>query len=234
MSKRPQVGDYVRVVGTRRCGRLLVDDTSELPFKVAFADGLLPAEDWVQEVIDVRVPFFRQAGDGLQDFLSELGTAPRDGMMGPKVEEPDLEPRGPSTFENMWKVVSNVTNQFNMLTLNVETMGGSHLTATFPPSLKLSEFKSELYRRGGPVPKDQKVVVGSHTADNNQATLAELGMKSGDIVNLVCAPYCDVCRGSCNCLDCHGRGRYVNGCELCGLVIPPRKKSPQGCSWPPQ
>lgn len=42
---RPRVGDIVRASGCR-VGKLVVDDGSELPFKVRFFDGQIPYADW--------------------------------------------------------------------------------------------------------------------------------------------------------------------------------------------
>lgn len=46
---RPMIGQQVRIIASGRCGELVVDDKSELPYKVSFQDGLLPAADWFAE-----------------------------------------------------------------------------------------------------------------------------------------------------------------------------------------
>jgi len=53
---RPRVGSTVRAKDSRRCGRIIMDDGSDLPFKVEFSDGGKPPIDWLRvdavEVLD--------------------------------------------------------------------------------------------------------------------------------------------------------------------------------------
>mmetsp|Transcript_20319 Transcript_20319/g.36936 ORF Transcript_20319/g.36936 Transcript_20319/m.36936 type:complete len:904 (-) Transcript_20319:33-2744(-) len=46
---RPSVGSNVAISGSRRQGVLVIDDRSDLPFKVQFTDGRVPAADWFRE-----------------------------------------------------------------------------------------------------------------------------------------------------------------------------------------
>jgi len=53
---RPRVGSTVRAKDSRRCGRIIMDDGSDLPLKVEFSDGGKPPIDWLRvdavEVLD--------------------------------------------------------------------------------------------------------------------------------------------------------------------------------------
>lgn len=46
---RPKVGSEVYVKATHRVGCVVVDDESDLPFRVQFDDGVEPASDWFRE-----------------------------------------------------------------------------------------------------------------------------------------------------------------------------------------
>jgi len=117
----------------------------------------------------------------------------------------------------------------DMLILTVETMSGKSVTISCPPTQTLSDLKKQLHACGGPEPRDQKIVVGSSSDDRSHTTLAELGLKSGDAMSLLCVPYCECCLGVCKCIDCHGQGRYTQGCETCGYVRPPCEKCEGEC-----
>jgi len=120
----------------------------------------------------------------------------------------------------------------DMLTINVQTMGGNSLFISCAPSQTLADLKLQLFKCGGPKPRDQKVVMGTSSEGSEHDSLAALGLKSGDDIMLLCTPYCECCLGACKCIDCHGEGRYGDGCATCGYVRPPCQACKGECKCP--
>lgn len=113
----------------------------------------------------------------------------------------------------------------------VQTMGGKvlHLPLVSDPSQTLAELRSEIFKYGGPRPADQKLIIGDAVAEENDKTLESLGLDDGTTITLVCESVCETCLQKCKCADCHGEGRYAEGCQTCGEVRPDCKKCKGPC-----
>jgi hypothetical protein len=106
------------------------------------------------------------------------------------------------------------------ITLEIQSMSGKCLKMKCLPIETVQGLKTMLHKRGAPPPRDQTMSVGGAVLEDPLKTLAEVDLKEGSTIILVCTPYCAVCKATCLCADCHGEGRYPDvdreGCELCG------------------
>jgi len=90
--RRPGVGDHVRIIQTGRCGDIVIDDGSELTYKIEFNDGAVPFADWFAETsvapeeraasvaqipaqIDHEIVPEREVADNLGSLIFELDAA---------------------------------------------------------------------------------------------------------------------------------------------------------------
>jgi hypothetical protein len=101
--------------------------------------------------------------------------------------------------------------------LEIQTMSGKSLKLRCPLTETINGVKAILHKRGSPPPRDQTMMVGDMVLDKDVATLHELDLKDGTTITLLCQPYCPVCEKTCECADCHGAGRYGEGCKTCGV-----------------
>lgn len=102
--------------------------------------------------------------------------------------------------------------------VSVTTMGGASVSMRAQSSWPLQALKLEVQRSGGPRVRDQRLILGGAVLDNDQADLDSLAITDGCNITLICSPFCFLCKGPCACADCHGEGRYGDGCTSCRHV----------------
>jgi hypothetical protein len=111
------------------------------------------------------------------------------------------------------------------IVLEVRTLGGAGRNVLCSKNQTVHDLKCQLHKFGGPKPPDQKLIYESADDDyDDTTTLQEAQLDNGSMITLVCTPHCPICEGHCKCADCHGEGRYFDGCPECGVVRPSCEK----------
>eukprot|EP00928_Gymnodinium_smaydae_P044626 TRINITY_DN29762_c0_g1_i1.p1 TRINITY_DN29762_c0_g1~~TRINITY_DN29762_c0_g1_i1.p1 ORF type:complete len:992 (+),score=73.77 TRINITY_DN29762_c0_g1_i1:200-3175(+) len=77
ISGRPVLGSRVRISSVGRCGVVIKDDSSDLPFKVEFFDGALPTFDWFKEA-DVELETPSSAPASSADSVDSVASSPSE------------------------------------------------------------------------------------------------------------------------------------------------------------
>jgi hypothetical protein len=215
---------------TRDAGlRFMIVAKGTLSTEMKKAEEMLasPTDD---ECVAALKPIVAEAVDGLaksrtQKLKDALITAD---VVFQKLLE-DIQPvkeklltKDPSAWTQIFDAPSTelVAEESGGITLDIQSMSGKTLKLNCAATETVEGLKTLLQKRGAPPPRDQTMTVGATVLDNGLATLEELDVKDGSSIILLCTPYCEICAQTCLCADCHGEGRYGDGCKTCGNVRP--------------
>jgi len=163
--------------------------------------------------------------------LSQIGI-----RSGPENEAVWAATFGQASIDEECQITRPIPDVQEGFSVKVLTLGGSNLTVSVLAEMKLLELKQKLHKLGGPKVKDQKLCCLElsdtlHIQDNT--TLQDLGINKDSLITLICVPWCELCRGPCQCASCHGEGRFSPGCEKCNKERAECNRCGGPCLWAP-